>query len=102
MTRCGSVAATRRARRRTSNGIRAAASPPTTPYEPVILDAVAERTRDAAAIQTFTDAINAKYETDYGVDFFGDNALWIARPQSAFALDEADFPGSPPAGPAWS
>jgi len=64
-------------------------------YEPVIVDAVAEPTREAAAIQSFTDATNAKYETDYTTDFFGDNALWIARPRSVFALDEADFPGSP-------
>jgi PPOX class probable F420-dependent enzyme len=64
-------------------------------YEPVILDARAQRTTDGDAIQLFTDAVNAKYETDYGVDFFADNALWIARPESAFALDEADFPGTP-------
>ena len=95
MTRCGSVAAALRARRGTSNGIRDAASPRTIPYEPVIIDARAARTSDAAAIQTFTDAVNVKYETDYGVDFFGDNALWVARPTSVFALDEADFPGSP-------
>jgi len=64
-------------------------------YEPVIIDAQAERTTDADAIQSFTDVVNAKYETDYGVEFFEDNALWIAPPLSAFALDEADFPGSP-------
>jgi hypothetical protein len=45
--------------------------------------------------RTFTDAVNVKYESDYGTDFFADNALWRARPQSALALDEADFPGSP-------
>ena len=65
------------------------------PYEPVILDAVAERVRAAESIRTFTDTVNVKYESDYGTDFFADNALWRARPQSALALDEADFPGSP-------
>ena len=64
-------------------------------YEPVIVDAAAERRRDAGSIQMFTDAVNAKYETDYGTDFFGDNALWMARPHVVFALDEADFAGSP-------
>ena len=64
-------------------------------FEPVIVDATAERLKDAASIRTFTDTVNAKYETDYDVEFFGSNALWVARPRSAFALDEADFPGSP-------
>jgi hypothetical protein len=64
-------------------------------FEPVIVDATAERTRDAGSIQSFTATVNAKYETDYGVDFFSANALWVARPRSAFALDEADFAGSP-------
>jgi hypothetical protein len=61
----------------------------------VIVEATAERATDADPIQKFTDAVNVKYETDYGVDFFEGNALWIARPHSAFALDEADFAGSP-------
>ena len=65
------------------------------PYEPVVVDAVAERISDATAIRSFTDAVNAKYETDYGVDFFEGNALFVGRPQSVFALDEADFAGSP-------
>jgi PPOX class probable F420-dependent enzyme len=64
-------------------------------YQPVIVDAVAERVDDHAAVETFAAATNAKYETDYGVDFFAENALWAARPQSVFALDEDDFPGSP-------
>jgi PPOX class probable F420-dependent enzyme len=65
------------------------------PYEPVIVEARAARTSDGTAVRAFTDAVNAKYETDYDVDFYGDNALWVARPTSVFALDEADFPGSP-------
>jgi PPOX class probable F420-dependent enzyme len=64
-------------------------------YEPVILEATAERTTDTEKIQAFTDAVNAKYETDYGLAFYESNAVFVARPQSAFALDEADFPGSP-------
>jgi Pyridoxamine 5'-phosphate oxidase len=64
-------------------------------FEPVIVDATAERLRDAESIQLFTGTVNSKYETDYGTYFFGDNALWAARPHSAVALDEADFPGSP-------
>jgi len=64
-------------------------------YQPVVLDAVVERINDRGAVQRFTGVSNAKYEVDYSVDFFADNALYAARPQSAFGLDEADFVGSP-------
>ena len=64
-------------------------------YQPVVLDAVVERISDRDAVQRFTDISNAKYEVDYSVDFFAENALFAARPRSAFGLDEADFVGSP-------
>jgi PPOX class probable F420-dependent enzyme len=65
------------------------------PYEPVIIDAVVERRQDRDAVQRFTDVTNSKYDESYSADFFAANALWAGRPQSAFALDEADFAGSP-------
>ena len=61
-------------------------------YEPVIIDAVAERIEEFAR---YTEVSNAKYDVDYSVEFFAANALFAARPQSAFALDEADFTGTP-------
>jgi hypothetical protein len=64
-------------------------------YQPVIVEAVAERAGDQVAAEAFTAAVNAKYETDYGAGFFAENALWVARPRAVFALDEDDFTGSP-------
>jgi Pyridoxamine 5'-phosphate oxidase len=65
------------------------------PLEPVVVEGHVDRVTDRAAIQAFTDAVNAKYETDYSVDFFTENALFRLRPESAFGLTEADFTGSP-------
>jgi PPOX class probable F420-dependent enzyme len=64
-------------------------------YKPVIVDGVAERVHDGSDVRRFTDVSNAKYETDYSIDFFAANALFAIRPRSVFALDEDDFPGSP-------
>lgn len=63
--------------------------------EPVIVEGRAEQVTDGARIQAFTDASNAKYETDYGVDFYTTN--WVVRiePARVFALVEADFTSSP-------
>jgi len=61
-------------------------------FEPVVLDAVAAR---VDGFEQFTDISNAKYEVDYSVDFFAANALFAARPNSVFALDENDFTGTP-------
>jgi len=65
------------------------------PLEPVIVEGHVDRVRDPAAIQAFTDAVNAKYETEYPVEFFTENACFRLRPDRAFGLTEADFVGSP-------
>jgi len=46
-------------------------------------------------ITAFTDRMNRKYESDYGVDFFTTNACFRLRPTRVFGLTEADFVGSP-------
>ena len=65
------------------------------PSEPVVLDAVVELIPGRETAQRFAEISTAKYEIEYSVDFFAANALFAARPTSAFGLDEADFNGSP-------
>jgi hypothetical protein len=62
------------------------------PLEPVVVEGVAERRTD---VKPFVDRTNAKYETDYSVEFFAANALWRVEPTWVFALTESDFTGSP-------
>jgi PPOX class probable F420-dependent enzyme len=66
-------------------------------YEPVILDGTVHVHRDEPTIRRFVDALNAKYGTDHGVDFQDPdvNATISLTPKTAFALDEADFTGTP-------
>jgi PPOX class probable F420-dependent enzyme len=66
-------------------------------YEPVVIDGTAEVVFDSAGIGGFVTAINAKYKTDYSIDFFNpaENACFRVRPSWAFALLESDFTGSP-------
>ena len=63
--------------------------------EPVVLEGSAELLTEPSAVESFTRACNAKYETDYTVEFFGDNALLRVVPTLVLALDSADFTGSP-------
>ena len=65
------------------------------PLEPVVVEGHVDRVTDPAAIHAFTDTVNAKYESNYSVDFFTENALFRVRPDRAFGLTEADFTGSP-------
>jgi hypothetical protein len=65
------------------------------PLEPVVLEGVANRVDDRSRIETFTAAANAKYETDYEVDFYVRNALFRVAPTWAFALAEERFDTSP-------
>jgi PPOX class probable F420-dependent enzyme len=64
---------------------------------PVIVDGVAEITRDPEAIARFVDAGNAKYGPSYTVEFLDpDVNLTVAvRPERVFGLLHDDFPGSP-------
>ena len=65
--------------------------------EPVVVDGTAELVGDVDRIRRFLDAFNAKYSTDYGLDFFDPavNATFRVPPEWAFGLVEADFGGSP-------
>jgi PPOX class probable F420-dependent enzyme len=67
------------------------------PQEPVIVEGRAELVPDPPTIQRFADAVNAKYGTDYGLDFFEPevNGCWRVRPVWAFGLAESDFTGTP-------
>jgi PPOX class probable F420-dependent enzyme len=66
-------------------------------YEPVIIEGDAELIEDRRAIGRFVDAVNDKYRTFYGLDFFADSAnrCFRVRPIWAFGLLESDFTGSP-------
>lgn len=65
--------------------------------EPVVLEGIAERVIERELIASFLDRMNTKYSTDYAIDFLDPdvNASFRVRPQRAFGLTEADFPGSP-------
>lgn len=63
--------------------------------EPVVLEGRAERVTELARVEAFTDAANAKYETDYAVDFYVRNALYRVEPSWVFALSEEHFDTSP-------
>lgn len=65
--------------------------------EPVVLDGIAEVVTDAEAIATFLAASNAKYATDFGIDFLDPtvNATFCVTPTTVFSLTEDDFTGTP-------
>ena len=65
------------------------------PSEPVVLDAVVERVEGYDNAKRFAEISTTKYKIEYSADFFAANALFAARPLSAFGLDEGDFTGSP-------
>jgi len=65
------------------------------PQEPVVLDAVVTRVEGYDNASRFAEISTRKYEIEYSADFFAANALFSARPVSAFGLEESDFTGSP-------
>jgi PPOX class probable F420-dependent enzyme len=66
-------------------------------YHPVIIEGSVEVRRDTPSIQRFLDALNAKYETSYGLDFQDPdvNATIRVVARTVFSLDEDDFTGTP-------
>ncbi len=62
-----------------------------------MVEGAAEIVHELAARERFIGLTNAKYETDYGVDFLDPevNATVRVIPSWAFALTEDDFGGSP-------
>lgn len=67
------------------------------PLEPVVVHGTARRITDPGALAAMLDAENAKYRTSYGTDMVdpASNSVFALAPQWAFALDSADFTGSP-------
>ncbi|MQA84887.1 MAG: pyridoxamine 5'-phosphate oxidase [Streptosporangiales bacterium] len=67
------------------------------PDEPVVLEGTAEIVTEHEKLAEFIARTNAKYDTDYSVDFLDPkvNATVGVRPSWVFALTESDFGGSP-------
>ena len=65
--------------------------------QPVVADGVAEVVAGGDDLARMLAAENAKYGTDYGIDMLDprDNTCFRVRPRWVFALDAADFTGSP-------
>jgi PPOX class probable F420-dependent enzyme len=65
--------------------------------EPVVLDGTAVLVVDRSLIKGFVERTNAKYDTDYGLDFFDPDIATCYRvaPSWAFGLTDSDFEGSP-------
>jgi hypothetical protein len=67
------------------------------PYQPVIVEGIAELVTDPTQLAAVLDAENRKYETDYGIEMFDPavNCCFRVWPRQAFGLLERDFTGSP-------
>jgi hypothetical protein len=67
------------------------------PRSPVIIEGAATRVVEPASIAAFAEWCDTKYETSYGVEFFGDpsNACFRIAVASAFGVSGDDFTGSP-------
>jgi PPOX class probable F420-dependent enzyme len=65
--------------------------------DPVVIEGTARITTDPAVLQRVIDLMNAKYRTDYAVDFLdpAKNATVGVRPRRVFSLAAGDFTGSP-------
>ena len=67
------------------------------PQQLVVAEGAAEVVADQPNLRRMLDAENTKYGTDYGVDMLdrAANTCFRVRPTWVFALDAADFTGSP-------
>ncbi len=67
------------------------------PLEPVIVEGVVDVVADRLGIAQFADWVDAKYHTNYGIEFFDapGNGCYRLLPSYAFGLTESDFTGSP-------
>ena len=65
--------------------------------DPVIIEGIARISTEPAVLQRVVDLMNAKYRTDFGVDFLdpAKNATVGVRPRRVFSLRAGDFSGSP-------
>ena len=57
----------------------------------------AERITDPDRLRAFAAAVDTKYDTEYGVEFYDPavNGVWRVAPVWAFGLVQDDFTGSP-------
>lgn len=62
---------------------------------PVIVEGRAVLVDDPHTIERFASAMNAKYDASDPVDFYAANRTFAVVVERAFALDTADFTGSP-------
>ncbi|HET6951643.1 MAG TPA: pyridoxamine 5'-phosphate oxidase family protein [Acidimicrobiales bacterium] len=67
------------------------------PLEPVVVEGEARRVEAPEGIAGFAAAVDAKYGTSYGAEFYDPavNGVWRVAPTWAFGLLESDFAGSP-------
>ncbi len=67
------------------------------PRQPVVLEGTAERITDLDRVAGFAAALNTKYGTDYGADFYDPavNGTYRVGPTVVIALDDDDFTGTP-------
>jgi general stress protein 26 len=65
--------------------------------EPVVVHGRVVRVTDTDTLAAMLAAENAKYGTDYGLDMVDPalNSVFALSPEWVFALDSADFTGSP-------
>jgi len=65
--------------------------------DPVVIEGTARIVTETAVLQRVVDLMNAKYHTDFGVDFLDPaaNATVGVRPRRVFSLRAGDFTGSP-------
>jgi PPOX class probable F420-dependent enzyme len=66
-------------------------------HDPVVVEGVAARVADSGELRAFADAVDAKYGTSYGVEFYDPavNGVWRVPPAKAIGLRQDDFTGSP-------
>ena len=67
------------------------------PMNPVVLEGTAEEIADALSLASFLARVNAKYQTNYGMEMVdpASNCVFRLRPRWAFGLKQDDFTGSP-------
>ena len=65
------------------------------PFTPVIVEGDAREVVDRGDIAVFAAAMDAKYDSEDGVDFYAANLTFAIAPKRVFGIDGNDFTGSP-------
>ena len=63
--------------------------------QPVIVEGTAVAVTDLDIITRFATAMDAKYASTYGVEFYRANTTYVVKAIRAFGLDTDDFTGTP-------